>query len=387
MLRPRVSGEERELLAHLDLDRLRREPVERCSLAAQQRLEIARALSRDARVFLFDEPNSALTEEESAEFFREVHRLAEGDRVVMLVSHRLGDLVAHCDRVLIVRGGAVREELAGEELTEEAIARALVVDAEAAIERERAVGDSADPVVLGVSSWTAADGAFADVAMKLRSGSVTALTGVEGSGARELLRSFAGLHKAGGGFELDGFPASAGPGVAYVPASRRDSLFDNLDVGQNLVIRQTGAITRGGVVLSKRRMRELAGEDVRRFGVKTRGPAQAIRALSGGNQQKVAIAAAIATQPRVLLLEEPTRGVDVSSRHEIYRLLWDLARSGSAVVAFCTEMTEVFDAAAQVHVVSRGSLLAPVDVTHRHVDALAAELAALEGAGAAPAAD
>jgi ABC-type sugar transport system ATPase subunit len=377
VLHPRLGRGDRELLGHLGLGKVVDRAVSTCSLAVQQRVEIARALSREARVFLFDEPNSALTEDESAQLFSEMRRLAETGCVVLLVSHRLSDLAEHCERVVIVRAGRVREQLAGETLSEDAIARALVMDVDSEEINESAVGGSGPPI-LRVTSWTSPRGAFRDIEMQLWAGSVTALTGVEGSGARELLRSLGGLEPAEGSFELDGRERRPGPGIAFVPASRRDSLFDNFDIGQNLVIRQTDAIAAGSIVLRKRRMRALAAEEIRRFGVKARSSLQGIRSLSGGNQQKVAIAAAIAAHPRVLLLEEPTRGVDLGSRREIYRLLWGLARTGCAVLMFCTETTEVFDVAARVGVVSRGRLLADVDVAHHHVEDLAAELAALE---------
>jgi ABC-type sugar transport system ATPase subunit len=384
VLRPRVGQQERAVLEHLRLGAVARRPVESCSLALQQRVEIARALSREARIFLFDEPNSALTDDESADLFREMRRLAENDCVVLLVSHRLNDLVQHCDRVAIMRGGQVRDVLAGAALSEDAIARALVVDVDPA----QLKGDTArhpDPLVLQVCGWSSPEGVFRDVDFDLRAGSVTALTGVEGSGARELLRSLGGLERAAGSFELDGKPCPPGHGVAYVPATRRNSLFDNFDVGKNLVVRQTEEIAAGSIVLRKRRMRTLAEEEVRRFGVKTRSIFQGIRSLSGGNQQKVAIAAAIASKPRVLLLEEPTRGVDLGSRQEIYRLLSGLAQTGCAVLIFCTETTEVFDAADHVRVVSRGRLLEQIEVTHRRVEDLAAELTALEMTGGATA--
>ncbi len=377
-LRPRLGSSQREHLVHLDLERVADRPVGSCTLAVQQRVEIARALTREARIFLFDEPNSALTDAESAELFREIHRLAAAGHVVMLVSHRLSDLVENCDRVVIVRGGRVADSFSGEALHEDAIARALVVDVESTIVEERPSADPSAPAVLEVSGWSGGGGAFAEIDLSLRSGSLTALTGVEGSGARELLRSLAGLEAAKGEFRLDGQRSRPGPGISFVSASRRDSLFDNLDVGENLAARQSEEITIGPGILRKRRIATLGEEQVSRFGIKARNSRQAIRSLSGGNQQKVAIAAAIATEPRVLLLEEPTRGVDVGSRHEIYRLLWNLAASGCAVLMFCTEATEVFDAASRVHVVSDGRLLAAVDVEHRHVEELASELASLE---------
>ncbi|HVX31543.1 MAG TPA: sugar ABC transporter ATP-binding protein [Solirubrobacterales bacterium] len=381
---PRVESRGKELLQHLDLDRYATTPVEQCPLAIQQRVEIARALSGEVGIFLFDEPNSALTERESAELFHEMRRLAAGGAVVILVSHRLHDLVEHCDRVVMVRGGKVRETFAGESLTEDAIARALVHDAAVPARAERAPASAAATTVLEVESWSSPAGDFTDIDLSLTAGTVTALTGVEGSGARELLRSLGGLEPARGTYRIDGAEEAPGRGSAFVPASRRDSLFDNFDVGQNLVVRRAEEITARGVI-RKRHMRRLAGEEVRRYGVKTAGAGEGIRALSGGNQQKVAIAAAIAARPRLLLLEEPTRGVDLGSRNEIYGLLWGLAESGCAVLIFCTETTEVFDAAARVHVVSRGRLLAPIDVVHQDVEALATELTSLELSDKAPA--
>jgi ABC-type sugar transport system ATPase subunit len=378
VMRPTLAASERDLLAHLELQGIVKWPVEQCTLAVQQRIEIARALARDARIFLFDEPNSALTERESGELFREMHQLAADGAVVLLVSHRLPDLVEHCDRVVIVRGGKVREALTGAKITEDALARALVLEGSDSTEAERGSASGDGKAVLSVGSWSAGSGAFKDVTLEFPAGTVTALTGVEGSGARELLRSLGGIESAAGSYRLDGVERSPGPGTAYVPPSRRDSLFDNFDVGQNLVARQDREITTGSIVLRKGRMRTLAKEEVSRFGVKVRNIFADIRSLSGGNQQKVAIAAAIAIRPRVLLLEEPTRGVDLSSRREIYRLLWGLAHSGCAVVIFCTETTEVFDAAGHVYVLSRGQIRGRLDVVHSHVDELASALVALE---------
>jgi ABC-type sugar transport system ATPase subunit len=173
-------------------------------------------------------------------------------------------------------------------------------------------------------------------------------------------------------------PTALGSRVSLVAADRAASLFSNLSVEENLVIRLDSEISRGVLGLRSRRMRAIAQELRDSFHVKSAGLDVGVRSLSGGNQQKVAIAAAIASGPRVLLLEEPTRGVDLGSRQEIYRLLRGLAQTGCAVLIFCTETTEVFDAAARVQVVSRGRLLPEIDVNHQHVEALAAELTRLE---------
>jgi len=209
--------------------------------------------------------------------------------------------------------------------------------------------------------------------------------GVEGSGARELLRSLAGVDAAHGDIAVADATGRAAIGrlTAYVPATRQFSLYSNFSVGENLLVRLGRPdIADAMGTLRPRRMRALAADSVRRFLVKTRTLTQNIRSLSGGNQQKVAIAQALAFRPRLLLLEEPTRGVDFGSRREIYRLLAAFVAEGNAVVMYCTEVPEMFEAADRVIVVSDGRLSAPLTVAdHPHVEALATEVTRLERHG------
>jgi ABC-type sugar transport system ATPase subunit len=380
--RPRLRVADRVLMEALGLGHLADIPLGDCTLAAQQRTEIARALARDARIFLFDEPNSALTDEESDELFREMHKISAAGRIVILVTHRLADLVAHCCRVAIIRDGRVRTILEGRALTEDGIAQQLVLGAEHENETpgDRHLTETGDEQ-FRVTRWTH-ESAFAALDLRVASGEIVALMGVEGSGARELLRSFAGLERCGGEISIDGLTGGMAirRRTAYVPATRQFSLYGNFSVGENLVAR-LGVPTIAGpaLALKKRRMREIAADAVRRFLVKTRTLTQSIRSLSGGNQQKVAIAQALACEPRLLLLEEPTRGVDVQSKREIYRLLHSFALAGNAVVMFCTEVLEVFEAADRVLVVSDGRLSPSLFVRdYADVEALATDVSRLE---------
>jgi ABC-type sugar transport system ATPase subunit len=386
-LRPASPPSDHALMQALGLGRYVTRPLSACTLAVQQRTEIARALARDARVFLFDEPNSALTDEESDELFREITGLAAAGNVVILVTHRLGDLVERARRVVVVRDGRIAAELAGAALTEEAIAQCLVLaDHHPALTVRDGRRGEADALAY-VAGWTHRGGAFANVAFGVARGEVLALMGVEGSGARELLRSLGGVEACTGEISVAGARGAAAINrhTAYVPATRALSLYSNLSVGGNLLVRLgipdiagfAGALRRG-------RMRALADDAVRRFLVKTRTLGQGIRSLSGGNQQKVAIAQALAFRPRLLLLEEPTRGVDIGSRREIYRLLAAFAADGNAVVMYCTEVPEMFEAADRVIVVSDGRLSTPLLVAdHPHVEALATEVTRLERHGRA----
>jgi len=368
--RPSITAREREVLEEMDLTAFAGRELGTCPLVVWQLTEIARALLRDSRVFLFDEPNSAIGEEESERLFAQLRRLTQNpSHIVAIVSHRLADLSEQCQAVAIVREGQCNEVLTGTAVTEHAIARALVVGHKSsAIAATRppsaAVATDAEPIAR-LEAWSAANGSFAAVDLDLRAGEVVSIMGVEGSGGRELVRSLAGLEHGKGGYTLLG---RSGRGtrsrdVAYMPAARRNSLFHNFSIGANVGARLgwPEIASRGGVV-SFGRLENLAGDMISRFRVVATSPAQSIGALSGGNQQKVALAGTVVADPRLLAIEEPTRGVDIGTKADIHRMLRDYAASGNAVVIFCTEAGEAFDAADVVLVASGGRISKPIDV-------------------------
>ena len=391
LLRPRSGADDQRLMEALGLGPLAAVPLGACTIATQQRVEIARALARNARVFLFDEPNSALTDEESNELFREMHKIAESGCIVILVTHRLSDLVDHAARVVVIRDGLVAHWLEGADLTEEAIARQLVLGGDKAARNDAAARSKAvdrAPLVT-LASCTHPGSVFQDVAFAAPAGEIVALMGVEGSGARELLRSMSGLERCAGRIEIGG--RHGAPAMlacsAYVPATRQESLYTNLSVGENLLVRLgVPEIAGSGLRLRFVAMRTLALTLARRFMVKSPTITQGIRSLSGGNQQKVAIAQALAREPLLLLLEEPTRGVDIQSKREIYRLLHAFVALGHVVVMYCTEVLEVFDAADRVIVVSDGRLSPSLALgDYAHVEQLATDVTRLERHGRAQA--
>ncbi|HLW91043.1 MAG TPA: sugar ABC transporter ATP-binding protein [Roseiarcus sp.] len=379
--RPRLGASDAKVMEAFGIDRFADSALGDCTLATQQRTEIARAVARDAQVFLFDEPNSALTDEESDELFHEMHKLAAEGRIVLLVTHRLGDLCEHAGRVAVIRDGRIRTILEGQALNEDGLAQQLVVDSGAdanAAHRGNARQDAV--AVVTVADWTH-DNAFRGVTLSAAPGEIVALVGVEGSGARELLRSLAGLEPCSGAIEIAGKSGDAAMRLAaYVPASRLFSLYSNFSVGDNLLVRLGKPDIAGfAMALKRKRMRQRAVEAISRFMVKAKSISQGVRSLSGGNQQKVAIAQALNCAPRLLLLEEPTRGVDIRSKREIYRLLRDYAEAGNAVVMFCTEVLEVYEAADRAHVVGDGALSSPIAVReYGHVEALATDIIRME---------
>jgi ABC-type sugar transport system ATPase subunit len=275
----------------------------------------------------------------------------------------------------------VRAILEGAALTEDGIAEQLVVGRGAEIgAKSGAAIDHSRSALLSVEDWSHGD-AFRHVTLSARPGEIVGLVGVEGSGARELLRSLAGLESCSGTIAIAGEKGDAAQRLsAYVPATRTLSLYSNFSVGENLLVRLGKPDIAGlGLALKKKRMRQLADQAIRRFSIRARAASQAIRALSGGNQQKAAIAQALNCAPRLLLLEEPTRGVDIHSKREIYRLLRDYVSADNTVIMFCTEVLEIYEAVDRAHVVVDGRLSRPIAISdYAHIEALATDIARME---------
>lgn len=333
------------------------------SLAVQQRVEIARAIMCDAEVFLFDEPNSALTENESAALFATMTELAQRGKIIILITHRLNDFVRYCQRVLVLRDGQIRHEISGEDVSEARIADELTVG----LTVKRAAADAPQAAALPAGRNAAAlqledcrdrDGAFGKVSFELATGRVLALSGVEGSGARELAQVIGRFRPAAGTISMPN-----GENVAYLAASRRQTIFHNLSVGENLSARLGYRQLNGAAfMLSPARLSAIGLGGLSRYNVKAQNHLAPITSLSGGNQQKVALGAAIESNPDILVVEEPTRGVDVASKRDIYALIRSFSRTGRAVVLLCTEVPEIFEAADEVLVMAGGAISGRLEV-------------------------
>ena len=383
-----LNAQERSLMGDLAILDYAERPLGSVPLAIQQRVEIGRALARDARVFLFDEPNSALTPEESSDLFRRIHLLAAAGKVVLLVSHRIAELAEHADRVALILDGSCTAVLEGDALTQEGIAAGLVTgQATRELEEQIVVHLGEDAATaLRLRDWTHGAGEFRGIDLHVRAGEIVAIVGVEGSGARELVHSIAGFERGTGHIEIAGRAgrSAVASGTSLVSADRQMSLFSNLTIGDNMVSRLSGEITTRGA-LRRGRMLRIAHQLRERFRVKAASVQLPIRSLSGGNQQKVALAAAIVKRPEVLVLEEPTRGVDVGSKREIYRLMREYASEGHALIIYCTEVPEVFEAADLAYVVSDGRLSDPlIVINYPDVEALARAVTRLERHSVAP---
>lgn len=362
--KPRPSRDPAPALRLLELERFANYQLSDLSLAVQQRVEIARAIMYEADIFLFDEPNSALTDEESRALFDVMRRLADAGKILLLITHRLEDFVNSCGRVLVLRDGRIQADLTGSDLTESAIVRELthgLVVNERTKREERQALDATFAVELSGCSDPA--GSFKGIDLRLAPGRITVIAGVEGSGARELIRAIGRYRPMAGDFRARRTDESE-IDVSYVAASRKSTVFGNLSVGDNLVAR-LGWRTLSNPVpfLSASKISARAEAAVKKYFVKTGSIHHPITSLSGGNQQKVVVSGAVEYGAELLVIEEPTRGVDFSSKKDIYAILQDYAAAGHAVVLFCTEIPEMHEVADEVVVVSHGAIRGIIDLS------------------------
>lgn len=376
-LRPKPSTRVIQVAEEFGLMKFANTPIDACSLVVQQLTEIARAIIRNRRVVLLDEPNSALTAEESEQLFKEVVRLKnQKDTIIILVSHRLADLEKYCDRIYVVRDGKHAAELTGNFTTAE-IGQAIVGGR--SIEKkssklEEAISmaawrsehsgktKSSSTSILELNNWSDASGTrFADIDFSIKAGQSIVITGQEDGGGREFLRSIAGTRKGVG--KRIGVNSNIPGEICYVPGSRGSSLFFNFSISANLATRFSKQDI-SGVTGSLRTslIKRNSKEQVERFAIKTKTDLAPVASLSGGTQQKVALGSAFSANPQLLILEDPTRGVDIKTRAEIVAFLREFVEAGNSLLCFSPEIDEVFELADQVYVASKGSLTEGLDV-------------------------
>jgi ribose transport system ATP-binding protein len=366
--RRRMEAQVRAALAEAGLQGLNPDlPVEVLPLAQRQLLEIARGLAADARTLILDEPTATLSDVEIERVHAVVRSLVAQGRSIVYITHRLGEVFTLADRITVMRSGQVVATGTTDEFDMNSVVTHMLGE-EHTVAHSRYTKDlalSPQPRTLTAHGLTSAK-RFVDVDLEARAGEVTALFGQIGSGADELVRALAGLAPTDSGEVLsDGVPVahdsrarSQRHGVSYVSADRvLEGVFLSATVVQNVSSGALKSVSRGSVIRAgaeERLAREIAGQ-VAFDSSRVRMP---VGALSGGNQQKIAIARALATKPRVLLLNEPTRGVDIGARAEIYRAIRALAASNVVVIVYSSDIVEVRELADTVITMFRGRRVA-----------------------------
>jgi rhamnose transport system ATP-binding protein len=336
-------------------------PVRGLSIADQQIVEIAKALSFDARVLIMDEPTAALSGPEVERLFGVVRTLREQGSAVLFISHRLEEVFAICDTVTVMRDGAVVHDAAVADITPDELVRRMVGRELTALfpKQDTKVGEP----VLEVLRLTR-EGVFFDISFDVRAGEIVALAGLVGAGRSEVARAIFGIDKADAGHvEVAGKRLAPGrplaamrAGIGFVPEDRRQQgLVMDLSIARNTALTRMRALSRGGLIRSSAE-NNLAREWGARLQLKFHRLEDSVGTLSGGNQQKVVLGKWLATDPKLLIVDEPTRGIDVGTKAEVHRLMSELAGQGVAVLMISSELPEVLGMADRVLVMHEGRL-------------------------------
>ena len=346
-----------------------RAPVGTLRVGDQQLVEIAKALSRDSEVLIMDEPTSALTESEVARLFRVIERLRRRGVTILYISHKMDEIFRLADRITVLRDGRLMKTLERAATNPREVTH-LMVGRE--IEATH-VGQGRQPgeAVLEVEGlslpWPghARGWRLKDIRFTLRRGEILGIAGLLGAGRTELLECLfgAGPEPPAGQVRLAGravrfrHPAEARrSGVALVTEDRkRLGIFSQMTVGQNISLCTLGEAAAGGLVV-RRRERAMAESTIARLGVRTSGVDAAITSLSGGNQQKAIIGRWLLTRPKVLLLDDPTRGIDVGAKAELYQLMDQLCRDGLGIIVTSSELPELLTLCDRILVLCEGRL-------------------------------
>jgi general nucleoside transport system ATP-binding protein len=343
------------------------------SVGQQQRVEILKTLYRGARILILDEPTAVLTPQEVNEMFAILRGLREQGKTIIIITHKLQEVLALSDNITVMRDGEVVGNLPTAEATAEGLAK-MMVGRDVLL---RVNKDEARPrdIVLSVKNLSLknADGSAAleDVSFEVRGGETLGIAGVEGNGQTELIEILAGLREAtGGDVRLDGDSISGlGPherkrrGVAHIPEDRhRRGLLLSFDLAGNSILGvHRDAPISGALLLNQKVIADRAGRMVKEYDVRPPNIALPAGALSGGNQQKLIVAREFDIKPKLLLVSQPTRGVDIGATEFIHRKLIELRDAGGAVLLVSAELEEVLSLSDRVIVVYEGRVVGEVD--------------------------
>ena len=334
------------------------------SLADQQILEIARALSMDARLVILDEPTSSLTLSETQHLLDVVAQLRAEGVAILFITHRLGEIEQSADRVVVLRDGQLAGALARHEIEKDRMVRMMIGrDVGQFYEKHDHAARAPALTLSGVSTTRFPD---ARVDLTVRAGEIVGLAGLVGAGRTELaLATFGVDDRPTGEVGVDGAalpPRSVAEAIAaglcLVPENRKEhGLFLDFPIVGNVTLPSLARLSRRGLV-DRRGEREMAEVAKRKLGIKAATLDRAVAELSGGNQQKVVLSKWMAVNPKVIILDEPTRGIDVGAKAEVYRLMQDLADAGVAILMISSDMEEVIGVSDRVAVMAAGRITA-----------------------------
>jgi ABC-type sugar transport system ATPase subunit len=338
--------------------------VEELTVGAQQMVEIAKALSFKSKVIIMDEPTSALTEQETVKLFEIIRSLKEKGIAIIYISHRMEEIYEICDRIVVLRDGHNAGEGLSKDLDHEQIVKMLVGREMTQIfpKREEQQGRE---VVMEVKNFTR-KGVFENVSFKLFKGEILGISGLMGSGRTELMESIFGLEPVTNGELLvNGKPIKIGStadaiskGFALVPEDRRKhGMISNFTVTQNITLTTLKKISGIFQKINFKKEKEIADRYIAKLSIKTPSGETVISTLSGGNQQKAIIAKCLESKPSILIMDEPTRGIDIGAKSEIYHIIHELAASGTSIIMISSELPEIIGMSDRILVMASGRIV------------------------------
>ncbi|ACP22207.1 ribose import ATP-binding protein RbsA 2 (plasmid) [Sinorhizobium fredii NGR234] len=354
-------------LAAIDVAR----KVAELSISSQQLVEIAKALTLDCRVLILDEPTAALTESEAQQLFSIIRDLKANGISIIYISHRMAEIFSLCDRVTVLRDGryVCTDRIA--EITPDDVVRRMVGREIRQLYPEKLrPGEAPGETIFEVDDI--GDGErFHGISFALRKGEILGIGGLIGSGRTEIAEGICGLRARTAGMvrvrgeaqKINSYSDAVHAGIVYLSEDRKGSgVFLEMSIAQNISVLDLKPLTNSAGLMNTRAEAALAEGFARRLAVRMAGIEAPVKSLSGGNQQKVAIAKQLAVKPKVILMDEPTRGIDVGAKAEIHRLLRELARSGIGIVVISSEMPELLGLSDRVLVVREGRIAGELGV-------------------------
>lgn len=351
------------------------------SIAEMQMVEIAKAVFWNADILILDEPTSSLTVRETEILFKNVRLLKEKGKTVIFISHRLDEVFAITDRISVLRNGCYLGTMNTSETTKSEVISRIAGKELSKVYNSTIVKEkkqhAPEDVMLEVSGLTNGSW-FRDVSFELHRGEILGFYGLQGSGRTELVETIFGLRRhdvgtirvRGAQVRLDSPRRAIEAGFGFVPEDRKlAAVFSQMDIEENINIIHDKKISKG-TIISSRKTRAIANEFVEKLSVKTAGLWQLIVNLSGGNQQKVILGRCLSTEPEILLLDEPTRGIDVGAKAEIYDILHELKQQNKAIILVSSELEEIIYCSDRVVVMRAGELseiLEGEDITQNRI--------------------
>lgn len=345
------------------------------SVAEQQLVEIAKALALNCKVLIFDEPTSSLNEAEVEVLFEIIRSIKKRGISVIYISHKLSELFEICDRVTVLRDGAVIGTHKVSETTAESIVLEMVGKELKSFYPPKSA--KVGKPIFEVKNFTSKN-RFSNISFSLKKGEILGISGLVGAGRSEVMRAICGIDRCEDGqvfledapLKIHSYRSAIRSGICYLPEDRKlDGLFLEMSIARNLVALIIKRISKNGLIL-KKRVRELTEEYRRKLNIKYVDQGQMVQSLSGGNQQKVLIAKLLVSNPKVIIMDEPTRGIDVGAKTEVHNILRELCDSGVGIIVISSEIPEVVGLCDRVMVMHEGKMVGELDgdeITQDHI--------------------